>query len=669
MPPSPRSHPQYRPDIDGLRAVAVVAVVAFHAFPEWIRGGFIGVDVFFVISGYLISTILLANLDRDTFSVAEFYARRIRRIFPALILVLASCCLFGWFTLLGDEYRQLGKHMAGGAGFVANLVSWRESGYFDNAADTKPLLHLWSLGVEEQFYIAWPLILWFGHRKRLAIPAIGIAIALVSFLMNVHMVKTHPVADFYSPLTRFWELMLGSILASVSGSVGRPSASAVSVLAALLLVYGFWRIDKALGFPGTWALVPVLGAVMLIVAGPGAWVNRVILSHRVAVWFGLISFPLYLWHWPLLAFVRIIGSGTPGPGLRAMLVLLAVLLAWLTYRFVERPVRTGGHPRRKVAMLVLLMPLVGLTGFDTFERHGRPARGVVGMNASLASGQDGGPGVDLVHDCGLSEPDKRLFYGCFRDPRGPVKYALIGDSKSAALWPGVVRTSSEAGRWLTIGGNGPTGGSVPVVSSDRIYAPYQKLSGPMIGALVDNPSIDIVVVATSTRALFQLETDYNLDDLPTSNNGDSARKALLDTTGRLVHAGKKVVFVVDNPTLPHPEDCVDRITALPLVNRLLTRANPKCAIALQRHLALSKKYRDLLHDVAAAYPRDVAIFDTMAYLCDEAAGQCGVRKDGRFLYGSTDHLSDYAAGLVGKALNRFLNGPWPSTGERLTRGP
>jgi peptidoglycan/LPS O-acetylase OafA/YrhL len=690
------SHPTYRPDIDGLRAIAVLSVVAFHAFPEWMKGGFIGVDVFFVISGYLISTIVFQNLERGTFSFAEFYERRVKRIFPALVLVLATCWVFGWFALLGGEYMQLGTHIAAGAGFVANLVLWNEAGYFDNAADTKPLLHLWSLGVEEQFYIVWPVVLWFAYRKRLNLLTLGVLIAAVSFWANTQMVRTHPVGDFYSPQTRFWELMLGSLLAWLTlyrpafsaanaprldkwlaalvyadghRAGARPLASVLSVLAALLLAYGFWRIDKDSGFPGAWAAVPVLSAVLLIFAGPGAWVNRVILSNRLAVWFGLISFPLYLWHWPLLAFARIVGSATPSQAMRCAIVLSSILLAWLTYRVVEHPVRTGAGGRWKVAALVALLPVVGFVGYNTSERYGLPFRQVVKINASLASGQDGGAGVELVHECGLDDERKALFFGCFRDPRGAARYALIGDSKSGALWPGVVRTSTAAGRWLTIGGNGPKGGSVPVVSADRIYGQYQMMAVPMIDALVKNASVETVVVATSTRALFQLNTDYDIDDLPASNNAGSARRALLDTTGQLVRAGKKVVFVVDNPTLPHPEDCLDRITALPLVNRLLTRENPKCTIALDRHLALSRKYRMLLNDLVAAYPNDVALFDTMKILCDEAAGQCGMRKGGRFMYGNTDHISDYAAGLVGKELNRFLNGAWTRPHQLSLTGP
>src|SRR5450830_2138955 len=178
-------HPKYRPDIDGLRAIAVLSVIIFHAFPSLLKGGFIGVDIFFVISGFLISTILFSSLEKDQFSFAEFYARRVKRIFPALLLVLLSCYIFGYFVLFADEYRQLGKHIAGGAGFISNFVLWDESGYFDTTAEIKPLLHLWSLGVEEQFYIFWPLILWVLAKQRLNFLAALLVFTALSFALGV----------------------------------------------------------------------------------------------------------------------------------------------------------------------------------------------------------------------------------------------------------------------------------------------------------------------------------------------------------------------------------------------------------------------------------------------------------------------------------------------------
>lgn len=207
------THPKYRSDIDGLRAIAVLLVVGFHAFPHWVKGGFIGVDIFFVISGFLISSIILGNLESNTFSFTEFYSRRIRRIFPALLVVLTTCFTIGWFVLFADEYKLFGKHMAAGAGFVSNLVFWDESGYFDKAAETKPLLHLWSLGIEEQFYIAWPVLLWVAWRLHFNLLAMTLAVAAVSFFLNTKGIRTDAVATFYSPQTRIWELLTGSILA------------------------------------------------------------------------------------------------------------------------------------------------------------------------------------------------------------------------------------------------------------------------------------------------------------------------------------------------------------------------------------------------------------------------------------------------------------------------
>ena len=391
------SHPKYRPDIDGLRAVAVLAVVAFHAFPSWVRGGFIGVDIFFVISGYLISTIIFENLDRGTFSFTDFYARRIKRIFPALIIVLIACFIFGWFELLAEEYKQLGKHIAAGAGFISNFMLLNEAGYFDNSADTKPLLHLWSLGIEEQFYIVWPLFLWFAWKRKFNILVITIIVAIASFVLNIKGIKQDMVATFYSPQTRLWELISGSLLAwftlykkdtlaniklkldlllsrIVHSEKKEPDdkvlSNVLSFVGLLLLVYGFWRINKELSFPGNWALVPVLGAVLIITAGSEAWINRTVLSNKVAVWFGLISFPLYLWHWPLLSFARIVENQVPSRNIRIAAVVLSIALAWLTYKLVERPIRFGRYEKIKSLVLVFLLFIVGFIGYNTYQRDG-----------------------------------------------------------------------------------------------------------------------------------------------------------------------------------------------------------------------------------------------------------------------------------------------------------
>jgi peptidoglycan/LPS O-acetylase OafA/YrhL len=482
------ARPHYRPDIDGLRAVAVLAVVAFHAFPRSIKGGFIGVDIFFVISRFLFSKIILLGLEHNTHSFVDFYARRIRRIFPALVLVLVACFAFGRSVLFVGEYQQLGKHITAGASFLSNFVLWGESGYFDEAAETKPLLHLWSLGIEEQYYLVWPLLLWAAWKWRNSIGPVIAGTVLVSFAYNVYALRTDAVADFYSPQTRFWELLAGSLLAytSLRGIWLSPHASAVldswlsrwpyfptpsdrgsawldlqSVLGATLIAASLLLLDKNFGFPGVWALLPVVGAVLIIASGSEAFVNRVVLSHPILVWFGLISFPLYLWHWPLLSFARIVESGSPSAGLRWGLVVIAVAMAWLTYHLVERPMRFGAHGRIKAAALLTMMVGVVTVGFAAWSGAGyatrlKPQSDFLGYFENERPTLRYFEKIDLLTrwrlECAFFDPQKYRETGnilaspprasldpaCYaRDLRYPKAVLLWGDSHAQQLAPGL----------------------------------------------------------------------------------------------------------------------------------------------------------------------------------------------------------------------------------------
>jgi peptidoglycan/LPS O-acetylase OafA/YrhL len=465
------THPKYRADIDGLRAIAILAVVGFHAFPTWVKGGFIGVDVFFVISGFLISTIIFGSLNRNAFSFAEFYARRIKRIFPALLLMLASSFVFGWFYLLADEYKQLGKHIAGGAGFVSNFVLWGESGYFDNAAETKPLLHLWSLGIEEQFYLVWPLLLWFAWKKRFNLLSIVLIVAAISFVLNIVTVRSDAVAAFYSPQTRFWELMIGSALAYVmlykhdafadyrqrldewlcavtyshaSGQRGDTLRNVQALLGATLIAIGVAIITKENRFPGWWALLPTLGAALIIAAGTHAWFNRVVLSSRILVWFGLISYPLYLWHWPLLSFARLVEGGLPSRDVRMAAVALSILLAWLTYRLIEKPFRAPLLGRPKVLLLSVLMACVGFVGFNCYNRDGYGFRFPAEIRIYTQNIDFQFAKFIRYGKCHL-ETEDMIYHdkSCVENTRPLV--ALWGDSHASALYPGLKKIQEAAG--------------------------------------------------------------------------------------------------------------------------------------------------------------------------------------------------------------------------------
>ena len=367
---------KYRPDIDGLRAFAVFSVVLYHAFPQLVRGGFVGVDIFFVISGFLISSILFDEMTEGRFSSTIFYGRRIRRIFPALAVCLTTVLAYGFVSLTPPELAQLGKHVFFGAGFLSNIVLWSESGYFDSAATYKPLLHLWSLGIEEQFYILWPALLWVIFRLKAKLGRLLAALFLTSFAINVALSITDISAAFYLPVSRFWELLAGAGLAWRRQIVLSPNVRSwisFAGLAALLTSVALFTAEMR--FPGWLALLPVAGAAALILAGPEAALNRIVFSNRAVVFVGLISYPLYLWHWPLISYAYIIRLGkAPTPLLATALVVTSFLLAWATYRFIEYPIRFGAHRHRNTQIVAACMVALGACGLAVWTKSGFPDR-------------------------------------------------------------------------------------------------------------------------------------------------------------------------------------------------------------------------------------------------------------------------------------------------------
>ena len=434
---SPRKvETRYRADIDGLRAVSILLVVAYHAQPWLVRGGFIGVDIFFVISGFLITRIILSEAKAGTFSSLAFYARRVRRIFPALIVVLATTYLIGWIILLPDGFALLGKSTAAGVAFVSNLFQLNQTGYFAPDAAENPLLHLWSLGIEEQFYIFWPLllVLLFGSKyRRIRIAAIAAASFGLSLLIFLGLKEW----SFYSPLPRAWELLAGGLLASsqIEGVARQSSPLRDNLLSAAglaAIIGAAAALNKESLFPGAWALLPVLGAVLIIIA-PNSTVNRVLLSSRAMVAIGLISYPLYLWHWPLLSYLGIIRNGVPNAIEIWAVVIVAFILAWLTYRFVEIPLR---RQPKAVAGLSFALLAVGLAGIATAANSGFPLRfpAEIRAIAMLAPQSNDGFG----DKCFLEGPGARLDANCIEQGDKPLLF-LWGDSTAAALYPGLKR--------------------------------------------------------------------------------------------------------------------------------------------------------------------------------------------------------------------------------------
>jgi peptidoglycan/LPS O-acetylase OafA/YrhL len=653
----------YRADIDGIRAISILAVVLYHAFPKLLPGGFIGVDIFFVISGYLITSIILIELSFKKFNFIDFYKRRIRRIFPALLIVLASCLLFGWFTLSAEEYRQLSKHSAAGIGFISNILFWQESGYFDNTAELKPLLHLWSLGIEEQFYFIWPIIILLMLKNKFKFFIVIFTIIIISFCFNIYYLHSYPVAVFFLPPSRFWELMIGSLIAwlffnwpEMLKNLSVAHLNFLSLLGLLLIFLGFSLINKESFFPGWLALIPVVGASLLIVSGKDSYLNRVLLSAPILVFFGLISFPLYLWHWPLLVFPHIFLGESLDFFPQVFLVIFSILLAWLTYRYIEIPLRVKNY-KKSISALIFLALLVFIFGIIVWVLESNNLLNRKFKDINIQSGFDGGPGVTLTTECGMSDNSMgRVFSNCLSDSRGNIRYALIGDSKAASLFPGLVRTSSQNGRWMFIGGNGARGPLVPLISTNPMYAQYQEQARLAIESLKTNKTIDVVVVYVATRSLFQLKDYSTIEDLGSSTKDDFVYEGLANTVREILDSNKSVILIMDNPSLRDPNECIAR--KFPYLEKFELIKNydrKNCSIGIEEHNRRSQKYVRILHSIKELDPNRVSIFSTLNIMCDENTRVCLSYKDNKLLYSYTDHISDFAGGIIGLKINQILS--------------
>lgn len=376
----------YRKEIDGLRAVAVLPVIFFHAGFDIFSGGYTGVDVFFVISGYLITSIILNEKEAGTFTITNFYERRARRILPALFFVIMATLPFAWHWMLPDQLKDYSQSLVAVSIFSSNILFWMESGYFEAAAELKPFLHTWSLAVEEQYYILFPLLillLWrFGKKFIFATLAL---IGITSLLVAHYKVANNPSANFYLLQTRLWELLIGSLTAFYhSKNPQQPDKSgfhsitnqALSALGLLLILYAIFTFNKQTPFPSLYALAPTIGTALIILFASERTCIGYFLSNKLFVGIGLISYSAYLWHQPIFSFARLRSTNEPGEYLMIMLGMLSLLLAYITWKFVEQPFRnktlfSRTTIFRNAAILSILIIGIGTLGntYDGFANR------------------------------------------------------------------------------------------------------------------------------------------------------------------------------------------------------------------------------------------------------------------------------------------------------------
>lgn len=672
MSASPHSALHYRPEIDGLRALAVLPVMLFHAGFALFSGGFIGVDIFFVISGYLITSIILGELQTGRFSLVTFYERRARRILPALCVMMLVCIPLAWHWLDPQDLKSFAKSLVAVPLFSSNVLFWRETGYFDTGVELKPLLHTWTLAVEEQYYVLFPLLLMAAWKvaRRWIVPLLAV-LALASLALAQRGAAADSSAAFYLLHARAWELLVGSFIAFYFARYPQQQAAPIrpwhqlGALAGLgLIAFGVFSFDHSTVFPGLNALVPTLGAALIIVcARRQTWVGQ-LLASRPLVAVGLISYSAYLWHQPVFAFARNSTLVAPAPLTMLLLTGVSLALAWLSWRFVEGAFRdrqrvSRGQIFRYGALVSVLFMAVGVTGF---------------INNGFANRFD----VDPAAMSAFNDPDIRgacdanydgqgwgIDFCFFGAPKAQAssQVAVFGDSHSEALLPAFDSAGQRLG--VNIAHLG-VGGCPPLLGVDVVVGNY----GPGACASLAQRQFDYVkrngihkVILVSRWTLYT-DGDYDHDRMTGYFlvNDDSqvrskaaSRAVFAQALERTIDAyraiGAQVMVVAQVPQqLANPKNLYYRLARDSAETQAQKQATVNAlSVSMDKHQQLQQFTRQLFEmDDQQQRIRLVSLDDA---LCQGATCLIG---DQDSYYKDYNHLSAKGVERVSASIGRML---------------
>ena len=651
-------NPRYRPDIDGLRAIAVIPVVLFHAGIPLFRGGFVGVDVFFVISGYLISSLILPELMEGKFSILTFYERRIRRIFPAVFGLMLVSLVVGYWLLLPQPFVEFSKTALATTFFASNVLFWRQAGYFDAPGESKPLLHTWSLAVEEQFYILFPLFLmmvvrWRRHRLKW----LTAGAALLSFVVSVYGVAYKPSAAFYLAPTRAWELLIGALLAmgvfrrELSGS----TSAALGLTGLVLIGYAVFAFSSLTPFPGASALVPCLGTALVIYSGmaSGNAVTR-LLSFRPIVFIGLISYSLYLWHWPLLVWTKFYLSRSLKPTEAIGIALGSILLALLSWKFIEQPFRQRELASSRKAIFAfgaVCMTLVASLSLWVWFGNGFPNRmPPEAVNVSAVSAECAKP---RDHCNSLGHRDVHLNNLCLLGTAMNPEFLLWGDSHAENLR----ESFGQAAKLIGISGVQATrAGCPPMLGVARKDLPPSQCVefNEAVLRVAANSSVKKVVLvarwafwAEGTRYLHEQGANPKLINKQNLAADSSTQYVFKEGLDRLLSAlsalGKEIVIVASIPEVGWD---VPTVLGMELWQGREIHAEPALAEYWSRNRFVFELFTKLqpTYNFKLIFPHEV--------LCDTRL--CRVTVNQQPLYCDTNHLSERGQRLLVPAFVKVL---------------
>lgn len=630
----------YRADIDGLRAVAVLSVLFFHARLGF-EGGFVGVDVFFVISGFLISSIIDREINEGRFTYRGFWERRIRRLFPAMAVVVLASSIAGYFLLLPHDYREFGQSVVAQTFAASNFFFCREQGYFAGPSDIKPLLHTWSLSVEEQFYLIMPALLLFLRRFCPTRVTTALCVILVaSFAWCVYSTPIYPNSAFYLLATRAWELLLGGLVgfALANREFPKKYAEITSLLGAVAIVGSIFFYDAMFAFPGWFAAIPCVGTAM-VVAGNHDHETTVskLLSWRPVVAIGLISYSLYLWHWPLFAFANYLSLEGLSTGLAVTLVALSIVCGWLSWRFVEQPFRhkpsseKPASQKRVFALAGLTIAGLVLIGLLIHLQNGFRFRCDAATLQLADARGDKNQYRKQHHDLSANRLAKQPKVFAQRDSDLEPQVVVIGDSHADALMPGIVKACEQALVPMVAFTRSAT---IPLCFGQATESDTEQFYEAVKQQLKAHPSLKRVLLVARWTA-------YKPDDLN--------KESLAGTIESLQSLGLEVIVVRQ---VPEPRGDVPRFLAL----RKWGFGNlPSVSTTAIEHDESRKRMDQLLSELEAS-PEGVVDLSAELFGAD---GNSIVERDGKALYFDSNHLSSFGAELLANQIAQVL--PKPST--------
>lgn len=615
----------YRSDIDGLRAIAILSVVAFHISPFHLYSGFVGVDIFFVISGYLITSTILQEIQEDSFRLLSFYYRRILRLFPALILVVFIVIASGWFLLFPDEFISLGKHVTSASFFISNFILARETDYFSLGAESKPLLHLWSLAIEEQYYLIFPAVmLVLKKNARILCVTIG-GLIVLSFGAGFLVSQTE---RFYFPQFRIWEILLGAGLANFPVNQSDTKKNCFSLIGLCLLMFAFGLIKRASPFPGWLALLPTLGTCLIIAGGPAAFINKRLLSNPALTFIGKISYPLYLWHWPVMSYSYILSGGIVSLRTAIFGAIMSFLLAVATYLLIEKPIKRLSDVMKIKFSIILLITLVlfGTLGFFIYKNI-IPAKPFSPQTEII---------LKAVGDWQSPQNEKQIFYkglATYEVGSSDRKVLFYGDSHITQLFSRIdyyiqENKTAKSAIFIAHGACAPIPGFYRIPKDELCQASHEYASLRGI-----DPDIDAIVLGASWLSYFNNYSVFYHNGhalAPNSTGSKSALAALKKNIQYFNQHHKKVYLILGTPhgSAYDPRNMIKRDLS-PQFSVIRTKFNKS---------DFFQQYGTFLDDLRRI--EGVTLIDPFNIICDKE--ECSTTtEDGRPIYSDFSHVRPY----------------------------